>query len=87
MAGNPVEDNTHPGLMTPVDKEHKVLRCAEPACRGKITRALIPPGSIEGMLGDGKELYMGITEFLDVRYQFRSNFTICKKAAVGLLLP
>ena len=69
MGGHPVEDYAYPGLMTFVYKSHKIPGISIAARYSKITRHLISPGAIVGMLGNGHQLYMGVTHFLDVWYK------------------
>ena len=58
MRGNPVHHHTDAALMQTIDQVHKVLRCAVPAGRREISRALVSPGSIEGMLHERQELHV-----------------------------
>src|SRR5687767_4535942 len=55
---NPVKNHSDPALVKAVDQEHQILRRAVTAGGREISRSLIAPGSIEGMLHYREQLDM-----------------------------
>ena len=79
---DPVQNDADARLMQLVDEGHEVLRRAVAACRGKIARDLIAPAAVEGILGDGQQLHMGVAHFLYVRDQLVGQLGIVVGHAV-----
>ena len=73
MSGHPVQDNAHPGLVELVDEVHEVVGGAEAAGGGKVAGALVAPGVVQGVLGEGHELHMGEAHLLHVGDQVVGN--------------
>ena len=69
MGGDPVQNDAHPRLVKLVDEVHQVVRGAEAAGSGEIASALIAPGVVQGVLGDGHELHMGKAHLLHIGHQ------------------
>ena len=55
VRGHPVEDHADSRLMQPVDQPHEPFGVAEAGGRGVITRDLIPPRAVKGMLHHGQK--------------------------------
>ena len=58
VGGDPVEDHPDAALMQPVDQVHEVLRRSVPAGGGEVSRRLVPPRAVEGMLHHREQLHV-----------------------------
>ena len=65
-----------------VDKVHKVPGCAVARRRGKIAGALIAPGIVKRILGDGHELDAVVAKVQNVIRQLARERAIVVKIAV-----
>ena len=68
VGGDPVHDDTDTRLMELVDEVFQIIGDAEAAGGGEVAGALVAPGGIQGVLGDGEELYMGEAHLLHIGY-------------------
>ena len=66
MRGGPVKNDANAGLVAAVDKFHEFGRCAEAAGGGVVAKRLVAPGTVVGMLHDGKQLDVRVAKILDV---------------------
>ena len=66
MRRHPVEDDADAVAVQVVDHVRKILRRSIAAGRCEITRDLITPGTVEGVLRDTHQLNVGIAHFLQI---------------------
>ena len=76
VRGHPVQDNADSGIVQLVDHIHEVIGCSVARCRRIVTRDLISPGAVEGVLGNADQLDMGIAELLQILYDAVSEFSV-----------
>src|SRR5260370_1354823 len=69
MARNPIDDNADSILVAAIDEMPKFIRITEPTRWSEVTRYLIPPRSVERMLGDRHEFDMRIAQILHIQDQ------------------
>ena len=67
--GNPVQNHSDAGLVAGVDEVHELLGGAVTRGCCEVSRSLISPRSVEGVLGEGHDLDMGIAHLLDVSHE------------------
>ncbi|OPZ67730.1 MAG: hypothetical protein BWY83_02530 [bacterium ADurb.Bin478] len=60
MGGNPIDDHADVVGVQIIDEILKILRRAETGSGRIITGDLIPPGSVQRMLGNGQKLHVGV---------------------------
>src|SRR5690349_13650876 len=84
MRGSPVEDHANSGLVASVNELHKFLRRTVAAGGGEVTKSLVTPGAVVRMLHDGKQLDVGVAEFLDVRNELIAELAVGEPAIVIL---
>ena len=84
MSRDPIQNHPDAVAMEKVDEVHEVLGRAVPAGGSEIARGLIPPGTVKGVLHDGKELDVGKAQALDVAGQPRGQLPV-GEGAVSLL--
>ena len=68
VGGDPVHDDADASLVELVDEVFQVVGGAEAAGGGEVAGALVAPGGVQGVLGDGEQLHMGEAHLLHVRY-------------------
>ena len=76
VGGHPVHDHPDAGGVALVHKQLKVVGGAKPAGGGKVPGDLVAPAAVEGMLGDGQQLDVGIAHLEDVGDQLVRQFAI-----------
>ena len=76
VGGYPVQDHADAGLMELVHQPHKVVGGAVPAGGGKVAGALVAPGGVQGVLGDGEQLHMGESHFLHIGHQILADVPV-----------
>src|SRR5579884_3854768 len=72
----PVENHSNTSLVQIVHKEHEVLRRSIARRGSKISRGLITPGGVEGMLHDGQQFHMGEVHAVYIVGQLRRNLAV-----------
>ncbi len=77
---SPIEQDPDAGLMAAVDQFLTLGRSAETTGGGVVSKALIAPRAVEGMLHDGEQFDMGVAEIFDVRNELVGEFTIAEPA-------
>src|SRR5699024_6186633 len=77
MSRYPVKNHTDPVAVEIVYKVHKFLGRAVTGCRGKISRDLVAPRAVKGVLGDSHELHMCIPHLLYVGGKLMGRLRIC----------
>ena len=82
MRRNPIQNNADPRPVKGGNEGAEVIRRTEARGRGKEGSNLIAPGGIEGILGNRKDLYMGIAESLDVPDKALGKLTVREVASV-----
>jgi hypothetical protein len=95
MGGDPVQNDSDIIFMAGIYKIFKVLWCSITACRGKITRNLVTPRTVIGMLHNRKKLQMSIPHSLGIRDQsvgklpvgIRLEACFRMRIVIGFLLP
>src|SRR5580704_6540610 len=80
VRGSPVEKNADARVMAAVDKFHEFRGRAVAAGRREVANRLIAPGAVEGMLHDGEQLEMGVTEIFDVGNELIAEFAVSEPA-------
>ena len=84
---HPVEDHADPLLVQAVDQIHEILRRAVPARGREITRDLVAPGAVEGMLHHGHELHVGEARVLEVLRKIGGHLAVGERTVVLLRHP
>ena len=72
----PVQDNADPLLVHIVHEIHEVFRCSVSAGGGEISRYLVAPGTVKGMLHHRQKLDVGIAHLLHVGRQLMGQLPI-----------
>ena len=80
MRRHPVHDHADTGLMTFVDEMAEIIGRTEPAGRCVIMCDLIPPGTLERMLGNRQQFNVRMTHLQHIRQQRVRQFEISKLA-------
>ena len=76
MSAGPVQDDADASLMSLVHKMAEVVRRAVTRGWREVSDGLIPPGPVEGVLGDGQQLDMGIAHLLDIGHELVGKLAI-----------
>ena len=76
MSRNPVQNHADSCFVQFIDKILKILRCAITCSRCIIADDLIAPGSIQRVLHNRHQLYMGIAHFLHIGNDLRCKFPV-----------
>ncbi len=63
---DPVEDHPQPALVEMIHEEREVLGIPVSRRGREVPGALVPPGAVEGMLGDREDLHVGEALLQDV---------------------
>ena len=88
MSRDPVEDDADAVLVHVIHKILEILRQAVAGGGGVITRDLIAPAAVEGMLGDAHQLDVGVAHVLDVGRQLMGVAAVIAEAVPrGVLVP
>ena len=87
MGWNPIQQHADTAAMQIIDEEAEVVGRAEAGARRKIPGALIAPGGVQGMLGDGKELDMGKTQLDHIIRELLGEDPVIEKLTVRTALP
>ena len=66
MRGNPIQNYADSSLVKVVDEIHEVVGRSEPAGGGEIAEGFVSPGTVEGVLHDGKKFDMREASVVDV---------------------
>ena len=70
-----------------VDEIFQIVRDAEAAGGGKIAGALIAPGGVQGVLGDGEQLHMGEAQLLYIGHQIGGDVPIGEELPLAGAAP
>src|SRR6202140_3779583 len=79
---DPVENDRDVVLVQIVDEVHEILRRAITRCGSEVTRGLISPRTIEGMLHDGEQFNVGESQLIDVVGEAGRDLAISKRTVV-----
>ena len=83
VGGHPVQDHADAGLVELIHQPHEVVRGAEAAGGREIAGALIAPGGVQGVLGDGEQLHMGEAHLLHVGHQVLADVPVGEHLVVA----
>ena len=83
---DPVQDHPDSLLVATVDEVHEVVGVAEATGRREVAGGLIPPGGVEGVLGDREQLDVREAQLAHVRDQLLGQLPV-GEPAVPLLRP
>ncbi len=76
MSRNPVQNDADPLFVQVIHKIHKICGGSITGGRRIITCHLVAPGHVQGMLGDGHQLHMGVAHIFYIRCQFMGGFYV-----------
>src|SRR5216683_411568 len=79
---DPVENDRNVVLVQIVDEVHEILRRAVTRRGSEVTRGLISPGTVEGMLHDGKQFDVGESELIHVVGEAGRDLAISERTVV-----
>ena len=79
MGGDPVHNHPDARLVELVNEVFQVVRGAEAAGGGEVAGALVAPGGVQGVLGDGEQLHMGEAHLLHVGYQVGGDIPVAEE--------
>src|SRR5699024_9720091 len=82
MRRHPVQDDANLVFMHIIDEIFEILRCSVTGSRRIVSGHLISPGSVEGMLCDAHQLYVGIAHFLYIICESMSKLPVIVEAFV-----
>jgi len=84
MRGGPIQNDAEACLMAAIHEFHEFGGSAVAASGGKVAESLVAPGAVEGMLHDGEQLDVGVTEILDVWDELIAKLAVAQPAIVVL---
>ena len=88
VSRDPVEDDADAVLVHVIHKILEILRQAVAGGGGVITRDLIAPAAVEGVLRDAHQLDVGVAHVLHVGSQFMRVLAVIAEAVTrGILIP
>ena len=82
VGGNPVQDDADALAVEIIDQVHKFLGRAVAGGGGKISRNLIAPGGVQGVLRDAHQLHMGVAHLLNVGGQLVGGLGVGVKSVL-----
>ena len=87
MGRHPVQNDSHADLVQLVHQVHEILGHAVSGGRRIVSRHLIAPGAVEGMLQNPHQLHMGVFHVLQIFHQPIRKLTVIIESllAVGML--
>src|SRR5215472_11122948 len=82
VRGNPVEDHSDSMLVQVVDEVHEILWRAVTRSRREVSRRLVSPGSVKGMLHDGEKFNVGESQLSHILRKPRRHFAVRERTVV-----
>src|SRR5580700_1888531 len=82
MRGSPVQKDADAGVVAAVDKLHEFGGRAVAAGGGEIANRLVAPGTVKGVLHNGKQLDVRVAKILDVGNELIAKLVIGEPAVV-----
>src|SRR5260370_4221406 len=82
MRGSTIENDADASLVAAVDEFHELSGRAVAAGGREIAESLVAPGTVVGMLHDGKQLDVSVAEVFDVGDELAGKFAVIQPAIV-----
>ena len=79
VGGHPVHNHADARLVELVNEVLQIVRGAEAAGGGEVAGALVAPGGVQGVLGDGEQLHMGEAHLLHVGHQVGGDIPVAEE--------